>query len=111
MSTHVVNSTTITVTLTPAGGGPQTITFHGHAGGASAEPVKIDITFHDASGTTVPMPGGGVGVPSKVRCPGTRTSAAVYGEIEAQITQDGSPQGSGYVNDQPHDTRCHTPTI
>jgi hypothetical protein len=110
MSFRIDSPTQITVTLRATGSSTaQTITLRGH-GHAAVTPVKIDITFHTAHAVTAPQTGGGVGVPSSVRCP-LKVPADASGTIEAQITPRGAVEGSGVVADRPHDTRCHSPGV
>jgi len=74
-------------------------------GASSAQPVKIDITFHANNLPTEPPFDGG-------QCPAAKDAARVTGQINAQISEnDGKPQGGGNVVDTPHLSKCRVPAI
>lgn len=112
MSFRIDSPTLINVSLRPAGGNLQSFVLHRQdTTTPTLVPVKINIQFYGRTQTTAAFPGGGFGVPSSQRCAGPTQLAESSGSIEAQITPDGSFQGSGYVTDRPRSPRCHDPNI
>ena len=78
---------------------------HAQCGGSSADPVKIDISFHANNLPTEPPFDGG-------QCPAAKDAARVTGMINAQISEnDGKPQGGGNIADTPHLSKCRVPAI